>query len=166
MRMGAMVRRRRVRLVVAGLAMMLSACVPSIGPAPTEVPSSATELPIEVTDTETTTVEATATEVTASADVSTVTAVLPASTPEPLATTVSIECTVTARSLRLRSGPGTTFAVLGGLVNGQSVTAGTRNADSTWVSVRTTQGLAGWVSADFVSCAQPLDSLPLATPVP
>jgi SH3-like domain-containing protein len=84
----------------------------------------------------------------------------------PVPPAITVECTVTVRSLRLRAGPTTEAAVIIGLANGQPLTASAHNPESSWLAVRTPEGASGWVAAEFVSCAQPIDTLPVATAAP
>lgn len=55
--------------------------------------------------------------------------------------------TVTADSLRVRKGPGTTFQVIGSLNSGQAVEILTSN--NNWVEIKT-QTIRGWVSKEFI----------------
>jgi GH25 family lysozyme M1 (1,4-beta-N-acetylmuramidase)/uncharacterized protein YraI len=58
---------------------------------------------------------------------------------------------VTAGSLYVRSGPGTTYPSVGYLVQNDIVEALASNADGSWLKVRRlTDGLTGWVSATYL----------------
>lgn len=79
----------------------------------------------------------------------------PEATPVPTATEpVSPTVTVDAN---LRSGPGTTFEVLGGTVTGQAINIVGRNADSTWFRLDND----GWVLSTLVANPPALESIPV-----
>ncbi len=160
MGLGVTVRKRSVYAVVAAMTLLVAACTPSIGPAPTPTAEpSPTEAPTVIT------VTPELPSLTTTPEVSTPEAAT--ATPESQAQqSTTIECTVTARSLRLRAGPATTFDIVRGLSNGQPLAASARNPEGTWAAVRTADGVEGWVSIDFITCAQAVDTLPQATPAP
>jgi uncharacterized protein YgiM (DUF1202 family) len=137
--------------IVAFMVMLLVGCRPSIGPAPTATSGPTAEPLAEASPT---------------VAPATPTPEPPTPTVEPTQVAVVVECTVNARSLRLRSGPTTDAAIITGLPSGQPLTASGHNPESTWLAVQTPDGLSGWVSAEFVTCAQPIDSLPVATAAP
>ena len=84
-----------------------------------------------------------------------------ATQPKPT-TAPTVQCTVqAARGLRVRAGPGTNHRVTVGLPSGEVVTARARNADSTWLAVRTRGGQEGWVAAQFVACNPAINTLPV-----
>lgn len=56
---------------------------------------------------------------------------------------------VTARSLNVRSGPGTDHPVIGGLSYGDEVTVVGRNAEETWLQI-VYESEKAWVSAAYV----------------
>ncbi|MFB9327555.1 N-acetylmuramoyl-L-alanine amidase [Paenibacillus aurantiacus] len=56
--------------------------------------------------------------------------------------------TVQADSLRMRKGPGTGYAVVGGLYRGEAVTVLERDGD--WVKVKTPDGQQGWVASQYI----------------
>ncbi len=147
--MGVSVWRTRGPGIAVCLVLLLAGCRPSIGLAPASTPTSEpTSEPVL--------------EITVTPEVPTAIPEPPTPTPVPVPQPVSVDCTVIARSLRLRSGPSTDTAVVAGLANGQVLRASARNPEATWVAVQTPEGLSGWVSAEFVSCAQPVDTLPVA----
>ena len=82
----------------------------------------------------------------------------------PLAQTVTVTCTVKAKNLNLRAGPGTTYRVLRKLSTGTRVTATGVLDDLTWITVVApgNNNQNGWVSTDanLITCAQPLRNLP------
>lgn len=69
---------------------------------------------------------------------------------------------VTIANLNVRSGPGTTFSVIGKVQQGQRLPVLSRNQAGGWVQVRTTIGI-GWVSERYVQIveqkSQPLSNL-------
>ena len=84
-----------------------------------------------------------------------------ATKPKPTAVP-TVQCTVqAARGLRLRAGPGTNHPVSVGLPFREVITARARNADSTWLAVRTRGGREGWVAAQFVTCNPAINTLPV-----
>lgn len=149
--MRAAVRMSRKPQFLACMILLLAGCRPSIGPAPTPT-SGPTSQPVLAA--------------TVTATIATVTPEPPTPSAEPTSQAVVVECTVNARSLRLRAAPTTDAAIITGLPSGQPLTANGHNPEGTWLAVQTPEGLSGWVSAEFVSCAQPLDSLPVATAAP
>ena len=157
MRRGAMAGWWHVILTLVCFVATVTACGPiSIGPAETEVPSIAAEArptlaeaPTTVAETATPVVEPTATTAPAAADAS------------------AGQCTVNAlRGLRLRAGPGTDYRFIALLPNGEVTNVISRNADSTWIAVRTNAGQEGWLSAQFLNCTAPPDTFPEAPPAP
>lgn len=77
-----------------------------------------------------------------------------------------LTASVTALTLNVRQGPGTTFAIIGRLTRGTEVTVSGRSADSAWLyicCVPETQ-VNGWISAQFVTpnyTVEQLDALPV-----
>lgn len=68
--------------------------------------------------------------------------------------------TVTAHTLNVRSGPATSFSIIGKLNNGAVVPlTGYRNGDGSWVQIVMTNGTAGWVSATFIRSTVPIGNL-------
>jgi hypothetical protein len=68
---------------------------------------------------------------------------LPTSTPKP----VTLSACVTDSTIRIRSGPGIDYDVIGGLVSGTCITILGRNQDSTWAYIVTDDKTTGWVAA-------------------
>lgn len=67
-------------------------------------------------------------------------------------------------SLRIRRGPGTNQARVAALHSGETATVIGRTADSSWLQIRTSAGVQGWVSAPFVSYVAggpPLSTIPI-----
>ncbi|RME85147.1 MAG: SH3 domain-containing protein, partial [Caldilineae bacterium] len=74
-----------------------------------------------------------------------------------------VTCQITAeRGLRMRSGPGTTFKVIGLLKNQANVTATGRSEAGDWLAVTNAAGTSGWVSADWVDCSADVMTLPVS----
>jgi uncharacterized protein YraI len=68
-----------------------------------------------------------------------------------------------AYALNVRSGPGTSYAVVTAVYRGTQVElTGYRTADSNWVSVRLPGGTTGWTHAGYLSTDFPLTSLVIA----
>lgn len=59
----------------------------------------------------------------------------------------------------LRSGPGTTFPIIGGTITGQTITIVARNEEGSWFLLDN----GGWVSANLVANPPALTSVPLFT---
>lgn len=84
------------------------------------------------------------------------TATLP---PEPTLTPTPQPEAKVLKNARLRRGPSTEDVVLGGLVRGQQVQVLGANAERTWLSVISPDGLQGWVFAELVELNVPIDQL-------
>lgn len=69
-------------------------------------------------------------------------------------------------NLRVRSGPGAGYLVLGKLTAGDAVTVTGRTEDVTWVQVEASPGRTGWVSAEYVKADYPAEGAPVLTPPP
>lgn len=117
-----------ILLLVAGL---LLSCRPAAAPS---TPAGSTEAPPVSTD---------------SAPPPTETSADP-SQPAPTSTPVHLEGCVDVRSLRIRSGPGTDYQMVGGLQYGDCVTVLGRNRDASWGQI-TFKDLSGWVSLDYIT---------------
>jgi uncharacterized protein YgiM (DUF1202 family) len=78
---------------------------------------------------------------------------------------------VTAQgNINVRSGPSTDDAPVTGLSGGDTVTAVSRNAESTWLQVSLSGGITGWVAADVVTAEDDISllnviSIPALTPM-
>ena len=92
----------------------------------------------------------------------TATLMLPTATPTA---TPAISAEVTAASLNVRAGPGTSFSRLGIVRRGQRLTVLARNAEGTWLHICCVDGQRGWISAAYVKLSQPLEVIPIATAV-
>lgn len=71
----------------------------------------------------------------------------------------SLNACVENYSLRVRSGPGTQFDILGGLPVGTCVAANGRNPDANWIWI-TSNELSGWVMAEYLIVDGDIISLP------
>jgi uncharacterized protein YgiM (DUF1202 family) len=63
--------------------------------------------------------------------------------------------------LNVRSGPDISYGVVAVVYQGQGVALIGRNANSSWVKVRLTNGVVGWVNAAYIQTATTLNSLPV-----
>ena len=97
--------------------------------------------------------------------------VLPTSTTaEASPSSVPLVCQIVAAQVNVRSGPATTFRVLGVLTDGDQVTPLGRSADSQWLQVQTARLGNGWLSSNqtIVRCTSDIALLlpvnTLATP--
>jgi uncharacterized protein YraI len=71
---------------------------------------------------------------------------------------------VNARWLNVRSGPGTTYDVVGAVANGDKlILTGYRDAAADWVSIRQENGQEGWVHVYYVDTDTPVADLALWT---
>ena len=71
-------------------------------------------------------------------------------------------------NLRVRSGPGAGYFVLGKLTAGDAVTITGRTADAAWVQVEAAPDRQGWVSSEYVKANYPIEGAPVvaAPPLP
>ncbi len=69
-------------------------------------------------------------------------------------------------TLRVRSGPGTGYFVLGKLTAGDAVTITARTEDATWVQVEASPERAGWVSSEYVKANYPVEAAPVVARPP
>lgn len=116
------------------------------------------------TDT-TATTDATAPAATATARPTTVAQV---SRPTPVADgRPTAQVAMTGSRLNIRSGPGTTFGVIGKALPREIFVALGRSSDSTWVqlAVPDLAGGLGWVAANFVTLSEPIADLPVTAEV-
>jgi uncharacterized protein YraI len=68
---------------------------------------------------------------------------------------------VTTGALNVRSGPGTQYGAITVIYQGAQVTLIGRNADGSWVKIRTSAGTEGWVNASLVQANVPISNLPV-----
>jgi hypothetical protein len=69
-------------------------------------------------------------------------------------------------NLRVRSGPGVGYFVLGKLTAGDAVTITGRTADATWVQVEAGPDRQGWVSSEYVEANYPTEGAPVVSMPP
>ena len=96
----------------------------------------------------------------------TATAVPSTSTPTPTATAVPITgaaATVATGALNVRSGPGVAYGSVAVVNQGTVVTLLGRNANSSWVKIRLSNGTEGWVNATLITPNVTISSLPVLT---
>ncbi|MCA9908223.1 MAG: SH3 domain-containing protein [Anaerolineae bacterium] len=83
----------------------------------------------------------------------------PANTPITVADTTSApaaaacNATVSVAAANMRSGPGTSYSILGTGFSGLNVPVGGTNADQSWLLVGTPNGASAWVGRDLVQLA-------------
>ena len=75
--------------------------------------------------------------------------------------TLSASGLVNTAALNVRTGPGVSYGVTAVVYQGQGVALLGRNADSSWVKVRLTNGTVGWINAAYIETATTLNSLPI-----
>lgn len=68
---------------------------------------------------------------------------------------------VTTGALNVRSGPGPNYSAVTVVYQGSQLTLIGRNADSSWVKVRTPNGTEGWVNATLIQANVPISNLPV-----
>lgn len=134
----------------------------------------ATEAPVATTSV-TTTVEVTATVAQTETTASTATTA-PAATAQPAAAAAqpvrpapvadgrpTAQVAMTGSRLNIRSGPGTTFGVIGKALPREIFVVLGRNSNSTWVQLEVSDlpGGMGWVAANFVTLSDPIADLPV-----
>jgi uncharacterized protein YraI len=79
--------------------------------------------------------------------------------PPPSGNTATVGSSVAY--LNLRTGPGITFEVIKALPAGTVVTLLGRNSSSTWLQIRTADGIVGWMSTPFLITSVPVVTLPV-----
>lgn len=82
-----------------------------------------------------------------------------------LAQSTALKASAT-KAANLRAGPGTTYAVVGGLKAKEEFEIAARNADGSWFQIKKKDGLIGWVAAFLVKSAPALDLIPIAQNIP
>lgn len=78
----------------------------------------------------------------------------------PGATTTGV---VNTGALNVRSGPSTAYSVVAWVAQGQTLHLLGRNANSSWLQVRTPQNQQGWVNAALVQTHAAIGNLPVVT---
>jgi endonuclease YncB( thermonuclease family) len=69
---------------------------------------------------------------------------------EPRVSDFQADAVVLASSLNVRAGPGTDYAVVGTVSEGDGLTVNGRNAETTWLVISGPAGARGWASARYV----------------
>lgn len=69
-------------------------------------------------------------------------------------------------TLRVRSGPGAGYFVLGKLSAGDAVTITGRTEDAVWVQVEASPKRTGWLSAEYIQANYPIAGAPVMAPPP
>jgi uncharacterized protein YgiM (DUF1202 family) len=74
---------------------------------------------------------------------------------------------VNTGAVNVRTGPGAQYNSIAVLGSGTTVTLIGRNADATWIKVRLSNGVEGWINADYLNTNVSVWALPIAeTPPP
>lgn len=79
--------------------------------------------------------------------------------------TATIKASAT-KAANLRAGPGTNFAVIGGLKAKEEFEITARNGDGSWFQITKKDGTTGWVAAFLVKNPPATDKVPLAANIP
>lgn len=75
--------------------------------------------------------------------------------------TITNSGVVNTSALNVRTGPGINYGVTAVVYQGQGVALIGRNADSSWVKVRLTNGTVGWINSAYIQTTTTLNSLPI-----
>lgn len=75
--------------------------------------------------------------------------------------TISTSGVINTAALNVRTGPGLTYGVTAVVYQGQGVALIGRNADSSWVKIRLTNGTVGWINSAYIQTTTTLNSLPI-----
>jgi uncharacterized protein YraI len=73
---------------------------------------------------------------------------------------------VTHETLNVRAGPGTSYAKVGTLRQGDEVVVTGRNKAGTWLAITAADGIEGWVYAEYTNVDTSVESLPVAKAPP
>jgi uncharacterized protein YraI len=73
---------------------------------------------------------------------------------------------VTHETLNVRAGPGTSYAKVGTLRQGDEVEVTGRNKAGTWLAITAADGIEGWVYAEYTNVDTSVESLPVAKAPP
>lgn len=106
--------------------------------------------------------------VTSSAETVTATPAPPEPTASPTLTAPAPLFGITREVLRVRAGPGTTFAILGKLARDAQVALLARAVDSKWFQIEYPAGStqSGWISAEFVNAQGSIETLAMVETAP
>jgi uncharacterized protein YgiM (DUF1202 family) len=75
--------------------------------------------------------------------------------------TISTSGVINTSALNVRTGPGVNYGVTAVVYQGQGVALIGRNADSSWVKIRLTNGTVGWINSAYIQTTTTLNSLPI-----
>ncbi|MBK8901974.1 MAG: SH3 domain-containing protein [Anaerolineaceae bacterium] len=75
--------------------------------------------------------------------------------------TLATSGVVNTAALNVRSGPAISYGVVAVVYQGQGVALIGRNADASWVKIRLSNGVVGWVNAAYIQTTTTLNSLPI-----
>jgi hypothetical protein len=75
----------------------------------------------------------------------------------------TIRVGIIVETLRVRSGPGLSYEVLGRLDGADNISIVGRSDDASWIEVQLPDGMTGWVAAEYVSLPLAAELLPVAT---
>lgn len=87
-------------------------------------------------------------------------------TAEPTATADQSAQVLASSLVNLRSGPGTTYDLAGGMQVGESAKIVAKNQDASWWKVQLSSGGQAWVFAQLVQSSGALDSIAVASDIP
>lgn len=93
----------------------------------------------------------------------------PTPTPEPTQSVAgAVKATIDSTTLNLRAGPGTNYAKLGVVRQGDVLDVVGRSDDGRWIKVKASNGAEAWVSVDFVTLGGSLNGVAVvqAPPTP
>jgi Bacterial SH3 domain len=79
--------------------------------------------------------------------------------PTPTQSFISLKACVPQATIRIRSGPGTQYETIGGLVSGTCMWVLARNEESNWVYILTENDKSGWVAAWLLTIDGDVNSL-------
>ncbi len=72
---------------------------------------------------------------------------------------------VRSNTIRIRENPGTEFNVIGGLASGTCFKIISRNSDSSWAYIVTSENVNGWVASWLITVQGNLSSLPVTSSI-
>lgn len=90
----------------------------------------------------------------------------PTTTPSPTVTPPVVGIIGGMKSINVREGPGTTYAILRALVPGAAIKIIYQNADGSWYNIEMEDGTQGWVWANPVYIESTATPFPTLTPSP
>ena len=78
---------------------------------------------------------------------------------------VPLNACVTSSTIRIRENPGTEYTILGGLTSGTCFKILSRNKDSSWAYIVTSENVKGWVAAWLITIEGNVNSLPVTSSI-